>query len=208
MRPIILIPCKSLTEGKSRLAPVLSGEERAALCRRFLLDTLALACAVTRSEDIRVVSSDSDAMRFAADFGVSGLDDPDGDLNSALVRAVACTAGPDSLEERRAVLVLPIDLVFATPALLRRVLEVPGDVVLTPDRAGRGTNLLRVAGRTAREFRFQFGENSVSQHLAEGQRLAMQVEVLRDPDLGFDVDTPMDYAAWVAGRSTGDAPGE
>lgn len=208
MRPIVLIPCKSLTEGKSRLAPVLSGEERAALCKRFLLDTLALACAVTRSEDIRVVSSDPDAVRLAADLGVSSLDDPDGDLNSALVRAVARTVVVDSPEERRDVLVLPIDLVFATPALLRRALAATGDVVLTPDRAGRGTNLLRVAGRTARAFRFQYGENSVPRHLAEAVRLDLRSEVLRDPDLGFDVDTPADYAAWVAAGSAGDSPGD
>lgn len=207
MRPIILIPCKSLSEGKSRLAPVLSAEERAALCRQFLLDTLALACAVARPEDIRVVSSDPAAVRFAADFGVSSLDDPDGDLNSALVRAVARTVVPDSPEARCDVLVLPIDLVFATPALLRRVLAAAGDLVLTPDRAGRGTNLLRVAGRTAPEFRFQYGENSVSGHLAEAVRLDLRFELLRDPDLGFDVDTPTDYAAWVAGRSAADSPG-
>jgi len=205
MRPIILIPCKALAEGKSRLRSVLSGEERAALCERFLRETLALACAVTGSEDIHVVSSDPRAVQLAADFGVRGADDPDGDLNSALVRAVERIVRPDSSEAGRNVLVLPIDLVLATPALLTRVLAAAGDLVLTPDRAGRGTNLLRVAGRIAREFRFQYGENSVAKNLAEALRLDLRSEVLRDPDLGFDVDTPADYAVWLAARSSGDS---
>ncbi len=205
MQPIILIPCKSLTEGKSRLAPVLSGEQRAALCRRFLRETLSLACALTSSENIRVVSSDPEAVQLAADFGVRGADDPDGDLNTALVRAVARTVRPDSPEAGRNVLILPIDLVLATPAQITRTLVAPGDLVLTPDRAGRGTNLLRMAGRTAREFRFQYGDNSVSRHLAEALRLDLRVQVLGDPALAFDVDTPADYAAWNAGRSRRDS---
>lgn len=200
MRPIILIPCKALGEGKSRLAPVLSKEERTALCRRFLRETLKLACAVTGSEDIRVVSSDPEAVQLAADCGVHGLDDPEGDLNDALVRAVARMVRPASGEASRAVLVLPIDLVLATPALLDRVLAAPGDIVLTPDRAGRGANLLRLSGGIAREFRFQYGEDSVSGHLAEARRLEVQAEVLRDHDLAFDVDTPADYEASVALR--------
>ena len=153
-----------------------------------------------------MVSSDRQALQLAADFGVCGADDPDGDLNSALVRAVAGTVRPDTPEEGRNVLVLPIDLVLATPLHLTRVLAAAGDLVLTPDRAGRGTNLLRVAGRIAREFRFQYGENSVSKHLAEALRLDVRSEVLRDPDLGLDVDTPADYAAWVASRASGDSP--
>ena len=206
MQPIILIPCKPLAEGKSRLSPILSGAERAALCKRFLLDTLALACAVTGSGDIRVVSSDPEAVQLAADAGVRGEDDPDGDLNSALARAVERTVGPDSLrpdspKECRNVLVLPIDLVLATPVQLTRMLAFAGDLVLTPDRAGHGTNLLRVAGRIARDFRFQYGENSMSKHLAEARRLDLRPEVLRDPELGLDVDTPADYAAWIAGRA-------
>lgn len=205
MRPLILIPCKSLSEGKSRLSPVLSGEERAALCKRFLLETLALASAVSRSEDVRVVSSDPDAVQLAADFCVSSLGDPDGDLNNALMRAVERLIGPDLLEEHRDVLVLPIDLVLATPTQLNRVLAFAGDLVMTPDRAGCGTNLLRVSGRIARDFRFQYGENSAARHLAEAQRLGLRSEVLRDPDLGFDVDTPTDYAAWIANRASSDS---
>lgn len=201
MRPIILIPCKPLAEGKSRLSPILSGTERAALCKRFLLDTLALACAVTGSGDIRVVSSDRQALQLAADFGVRGEDDPDGDLNTALARAVERIVRPDSPEERRNVLVLPIDLVLATPVGLTRMLAFAGELVLTPDRAGHGTNLLRVAGRIARDFRFQYGENSISKHLAEARRLDLRPQVLRDPELGLDIDTPADYAAWVASRA-------
>lgn len=203
MRPIILIPCKPLAEGKSRLSAILSGEERAALCKRFLFDTLTLACAVTGPEDIRVVSSDPRVAQLAGEFGVRGEDDPDGDLNAALDRAVERMFRTDSLDVHRNVLVLPIDLVRATPALLTRMLDVAGELVLTPDRAGRGTNLLRVAGRIAPDFRFQFGEDSASRHLAEARRLGLRAEVLHEPALALDVDTPADYADWVASRSSG-----
>lgn len=208
MRTIILIPCKSLGEGKSRLAPVLSREERAALCKRFLRNTLALACAVTGSEDIRVVSSDPEAVQLAADAGVRGLDDPEGDLNNALDRAVARTVLPESGDARRDVLVLPIDLVLATPLLLEQVLAVSGDFVLTPDRAGRGTNLLRLSGRIAEAFRFQYGEDSASRHLAEALRLEVRPELVRNPDLAFDVDTPADYEASIARGACRISPGD
>ena len=206
MQPIILIPCKPLAEGKSRLGTLLSGKERVSLCRQFLLDTLALACAVTEPGDIRVVSSDPEAVRLAADFGVRGADDPDGDLNSALVRTVERIVLPDSPDERRNLLILPIDLVLATPPKLTRVLACTGDLVLTPDRAGRGTNLLRMAVRNARAFRFRYGEDSASRHLAEARLLGLHAQVLRDPELELDVDTPADHAAWLASGAAGNSP--
>jgi 2-phospho-L-lactate guanylyltransferase (CobY/MobA/RfbA family) len=46
----IVVPCKSLKLGKSRLAGVVAPEEREALCRRFLSDTLRLATAVAGAQ--------------------------------------------------------------------------------------------------------------------------------------------------------------
>ena len=202
MRPLILIPCKSLATGKSRLSSVLSAAQRQALCRRFFVDTLALAATQVARHDIRVVSPDEAVARIAAELGIGCMVDDGADLNSALTDAAAAMTAAGPGLAGRDVLVLPIDLARATPQSVARVLAAPDDLVLAPDLQERGTNLLRLPGAAAQWFRFQFGDDSFSLHLAEAERLHLGVRILRDPALGFDVDSPNDYAAWVAGRGS------
>lgn len=197
MQPLILIPCKSFAAGKSRLSPVLSGAERDALCRRFLIDTLALAATLVAKDDIRVVGSDEAVARVASDLGICCECDDDTGLNAALAGAVAGMVVRESDMADRDVLILPIDLVLATPLSVAPVLAAPAELVLVPDLSARGTNILRLPGAVAPRFQFQFGEDSFSMHLAQAERLRLRVEVLRDSNLSFDVDTPADYAAWI-----------
>jgi 2-phospho-L-lactate guanylyltransferase (CobY/MobA/RfbA family) len=72
----------------------------------------------------------------------------------------------------------------------------------SPDRLDRGTNLLRLPGNVAADFRFQYGDNSFSRHRSEAERHGLTVETLRDPAFCFDVDTPEDYAAWAANTAS------
>jgi 2-phospho-L-lactate guanylyltransferase len=41
-------------------------------------------------------------------------------------------------------------------------------------------------------FRFAYGPGSFVRHVAEAERLGLDVRVVRDPDLAFDVDVPAD----------------
>ena len=200
MQPLILIPCKPFATGKSRLSPVLSATERDALCRRFLGDTLALAVDLVAKDDIRVVSSDPAVARAAAAIGVDCTVDGDTGLNAALAGAISVLLAGRADSIDRDVLILPIDLALATPTAVASVLAATADLVLAPDRSGHGTNMLRLRGAIAPRFNFQFGANSFPMHLQEAERLHLTVEVLRDANLGFDIDTPADYKAWNGRR--------
>lgn len=200
MRPLILIPCKSFATGKSRLSPVLSATEREALCRRFLGDTLALALDLVAKDDVRVVSSDPAVASAAAAVGIDCEVDDDTGLNTALAGAIGAFLASRSEGIDRDVLILPIDLALATPAAVASVLAATADLVLVPDQAGHGTNMLRLRGAIAPRFSFQFGANSFPMHMQEAERLRLRVEILRDANLGFDIDTPADYGVWMGMR--------
>ena len=200
MQPLILIPCKSFAAGKSRLSPVLSATERDALCRRFLGNTLALALSLVAKDDVRVVSADPAVARVAAAIGIDCAVDGDTGLNAALAGAISgfLASKPDSID--RDVLILPIDLALATPGAVAPVLAATADLVLVSDHSMHGTNMLRLQGAVAPRFNFQFGPDSFSMHLKEAERLRLRVEILRDANLNFDVDTPADYDAWLGRR--------
>ena len=200
MHPFILIPCKSFAIGKSRLSPVLSATQRDALCRRFLGNTLALALSLVAKVDVRVVSSDPAVAQVAAAIGIDCAVDGDTGLNAALAGAISgfLAGKPDSID--RDVLILPIDLALATHSAVVPVLAATAEVVLVPDRSVRGTNMLRLQAAIAARFNFQFGQDSFSMHLQEAERLRLRVEILRDANLSFDVDTPADYEAWIGRR--------
>jgi 2-phospho-L-lactate guanylyltransferase len=204
MQPLILIPCKSFAAGKSRLSTVLSPERRDALCRSFLVNTVALAAGLVTRAHIHVVSSDSQVAGLASDLGVHCEGEADIDLNSALTWSVARIMAREPEKSSRDILILPIDLARSSAAAITPVIAAPADAVVVPDQMEQGTNLLRLRGHAATGFKFQYGHDSFSRHRTEAEGLGLTVEILRNPLLGFDVDTPADYAAWledVAGPS-------
>jgi 2-phospho-L-lactate guanylyltransferase len=190
----ILIPCKPLREGKSRLAGVLGAAERRALCRRLLQDALRLALAVQPAASLRVLTPDPEAADIAAAQGVASIDDGGAGLNAALQRgraAILAAGGDDA-----AALVLPIDLPYATADAVGAALARAGDVVLAPDGARRGTNLLYLGPRALGAFPFAFGAESFTAHRDAALRAGLDVAVVDDPRLAFDLDRPEDYARW------------
>ncbi|HUH84089.1 MAG TPA: NTP transferase domain-containing protein, partial [Stellaceae bacterium] len=141
----ILIPCKPLREGKSRLGDVLSDEDRYALCRRLLRNSLTLALELQYAAGVRILTSDPEASDLAAAHGVPTIDDGGAGLNEALRQArtglLEATGGAATT------LILPIDLPYATADAVERALEGSGDVVIAPDGERRGTNLLYLGPR-------------------------------------------------------------
>jgi 2-phospho-L-lactate guanylyltransferase len=67
----------------------------------------------------------------------------------------------------------------------------PG-VTLVPDRRDDGTNVACVPPDVG--FRFSYGPSSFRRHAAEARRLGLAVRVVREPQLGWDVDVPDDLA--------------
>jgi 2-phospho-L-lactate guanylyltransferase len=192
MSLVILIPCKNLDRGKSRLAPCLSRRSRRALCEFFLCRTLDVATQVVAPSQVRVVTGDPRVAAIAAEYGAGVVADGDGDLNDALARGrdrIVAEAGDC------AGLVLPVDLPLATPAALDRVASASCAIV--PDEGLEGTNVLRLAPAALRMFPFAFGAHSFAAHTARAREMGLDVQVVKDPLLMFDVDTPDQYRRWA-----------
>jgi 2-phospho-L-lactate/phosphoenolpyruvate guanylyltransferase len=191
---VILIPCKDLDRGKSRLAGCLTPRSRRALCEFFLCRTLDVATQAVTPRQVRVVTSDPRVETIACDYGVAVLPDRGGGLNAALEggrRHVLAEGGG------HAGLVLPIDLPLATPAALGTVLSATQEVVIVPDEARTGTNVLRLGARVFSQFRFSFGARSYAAHCAEARAVGFEAATVEAPNLAFDVDRPAQYRRWA-----------
>lgn len=190
---LILVPCKSLALGKSRLSGLLSPEEREALCTRFLADTLRTAIEVGGAAGVKLISTDPAAQAMAESLAIETYTEAWPDLNAALSGACRRALASGSARE---ILVLPIDLPLATPDSLRKVLGAAGEIVLVPDRKNRGTNILLLRAGAWEDFRFAYGEDSFRVHCETAAARRRKLSVLRDENLAFDIDEPEDYLLW------------
>jgi 2-phospho-L-lactate/phosphoenolpyruvate guanylyltransferase len=198
---LVLIPCKNLDQGKSRLKNLLDDRSRRALCEFFLYRTLALATSVTQVNRVKVVTADPRVVSIGRDYGVSAILDCGTDLNSALAGARAALVR-EAFEERN-ILVLPIDLPYASQASMTKVMSTRADMVIAPDWAGKGTNLLLLECQAFRNFDFAYGENSCKAHCDIANNAGLMVRIIKDEQLAFDVDHPDQYLHWL--KSTGHA---
>ena len=192
----IIVPCKSLTEGKSRLSPILGADARLAICSRFLTDTLRVALSLVPPRQCHVVVSDAGARSLVGQTGATTIADPGLGLNAALSTA------KDRIYQRSAddlaILILPIDLPYADRGALSAFIGRGGDVVIAADRWGSGTNTLLVRERALPDFEFHFGPKSFLRHHGSVTAAGFTVAVHDAPDLAFDIDSPADYREWAA----------
>jgi 2-phospho-L-lactate guanylyltransferase len=175
----VLIPVKSFTVAKVRLADALPAPERAALARAMGARVIAAAGTLP----VSVVCDDEDVAAWAIALGASVIWSPGVGLNGAVTDGVLRLAALGAIE----VIVAHADLPLADD--LTRLAGFAG-VTFVPDRHGDGTNVLCVP--TGVSFQFSYGPGSFARHRDEADRLALPYRVLRDPRLGWDVDVPAD----------------
>jgi 2-phospho-L-lactate guanylyltransferase len=183
-----LIPAKPYAESKSRLAPLLSPEERAALSRWLLLRTARLARAVV--SEVVVVSRDRALLADARAEGAWGLLETETGLNPALTQAARFTGEKGAT----GVLVLPADLPLLTARDLETILalgDTPPAAVIAPCRRETGTNALLV--RPTDLIPFAFGPDSFAAHCAAARAAGVEPVVYRSPTIALDLDTPEDW---------------
>ncbi len=199
---VAIIPVRGLERAKTRLGEVLDAEERRALVERLLRRTIRAAIVTPGIRAVAVVSPDPEALAMAADAGAVTLPQGGGGLNEGLAdgRAWAREIGATAL------LVVPADLPAIGPTQLERVLVAARDrlaashagvdraalVVLVPDRAGEGTNLLLLSPPGVVAFRF--GPGSRAAHADAAARAGAAYLELAGP-LRLDLDTPDDLLA-------------
>lgn len=185
-----IVPVKPLRRGKSRLADVLSEEERTRLNRLFLEHILQVLNQTPGIGQKLVVSRDPAALAIAREFTARTLlEDGSQQLNLALERAtlVAKTYGANG------VLILPADIPLATSEDLQKVLTTAKrhpSVTIVPDRHENGTNALLVVPPGA--IKYQYGPGSFHTHCELARQNGLNLQILHSTNLGLDLDTPAD----------------
>jgi 2-phospho-L-lactate/phosphoenolpyruvate guanylyltransferase len=192
----VLIPCKGLESGKSRLSKRLDGNARRSLCEALLRRTIQNGIAITRYTQVAVVTSDENAAAIGGQYGAEVILEPGGGLNAALdhARALLCNrigSSPCTL------LVLPTDLPLARHGTLLEFLQCGGDVLIAPDENGHGTNLLALRSKAVWDYRFSYGDESCSLHQATARAFGWKATIFRHSELAFDIDEPVDYDRWL-----------
>jgi 2-phospho-L-lactate guanylyltransferase len=192
----IIVPCKGLSTGKSRLRECLGSHDRRELCEWLLVSTLRTANRLVGARRVHVVTSDAEADTIARRHGMRRIVDPGFGLNKALDVARATLLA----EGRSSMMVLPIDLPYVDAQVLANVAACAGDMVIASDERGSGTNILLMRAAAVRTVPFAFGDGSFGVHLASGRTFALSSRIICDWRLGFDIDEPAQYFQWREAR--------
>ena len=209
MKLWLVVPIKSLSQGKSRLAPSLSAAGRRQLSQDLLQKTLAEVRGVDELAGVIVISRDAEALSLAQAAGVVALAeveppppcpgnsvqavDPEFYLNAALdqARQTAVHHGAD------AILILPADLPLLSSAeiriLIQQAKEQSEGLVISPSRDG-GTNALLLQPPDVIDF--AFGPNSFRHHIEQAGRRRLSVRIVESTILALDLDRPEDLMHW------------
>ena len=173
-----LVPIKQGANGKSRLASVLSREERDALALRMARHVLAELQNCAAIAEIAILSTHRPEW-----WPGNSVEDRGQGLNTELA-AWRRSVG------KVAVLIVHADLPLLRATEVDELLAVAAaqGIALATDRAGEGTNALAICD--GRPFEFRFGPASRSLHTAQTDELA----VLAPLGLASDIDTPEDLA--------------
>jgi 2-phospho-L-lactate guanylyltransferase len=182
----VVIPIRAFAVGKARLSGTLEAAPRAELAEWMADQVLAAASPLP----VVVVSSADDVRAWAARHGVTVLDDP-GDLNAAVAAGVAWCASHGLVRA----IVAHADLPHAPVGGLVRFAadDVLPIMSVVPCHRDDGSPVMSVP--VSAPFTFAYGPGSFRRHLAAARAAGLAVRVVRDRDLGFDVDVPEDLAA-------------
>jgi 2-phospho-L-lactate/phosphoenolpyruvate guanylyltransferase len=185
-----IVPVKPLRRGKSRLAGLLSEEQRTCLNRYLLEHTLTILNQISDIEHTLVVSRDPAALALTRSMGGrTVLEDGAPQFNTAIKRATIVAQAQGA----RAVFILPADLPLVEPSDLQALLKLgqtPPVVVISPDRRLDGTNGLFI--NPAGLIEYGYGPGSFHRHCQRATQAGARLEVVNSERIGLDLDLPED----------------
>ena len=183
----VVIPIRTFALANTRLSEHLSSDARAALAQRLADSVLRAAGSVP----VVIVTSAAEVEEWARGHGIAVVADP-GSLDAA------ASAGFDAVRALGVprVVISHADLPFVTTfAPVTHDADLPV-ATLVPCQRDDGTPVLSVPSHTS--LAFAYGPGSFRRHVEAARRAGLAVRVVRDPRLGFDVDTVDDLHAFVA----------
>jgi 2-phospho-L-lactate guanylyltransferase len=187
MRGILLIPVKSLTTAKQRLASALNEGRRSQLAEAMLRDVMTAASGVHDRIDVALVTGDAHAQSLAAEFGFQVIADPRNESESVAIAMATAWCEQHGYDTT---IVVPGDIPLITSEELRRVLDaapVEG-AVFVPAHDRRGSNC--ILRRPAAIIPLHFGNDSFLPHCEAMQKTGKELVVLEMPGIALDIDNP------------------
>lgn len=187
---VAIVPMKPVAQAKGRLASVLPPEARQSLARLMLADVLAACQECSDIQHTVLLTADASLTALAKEHDADPLAEhhPLG-LNTAMKTAAA-------MLDAQTLLYLAGDL----PMLKARDISNLTDrcrtgsrVIIAPSADGNGTNALLLSPPDIIEP--AFGHGSSERHEMSARRLGMEPVIVRNPNIGLDIDTPQDLEA-------------
>ena len=197
----LLIPIKDPANAKTRLAALLSADERRRLAWAMFEDVSRAVADATKAGGVYVVSSYGPALAHARRFGWETLVEQAQASESASVDWASRVLAERGVQS---VLRLPADLPLVSSADVDALLAVEVSApaaILVPSREGTGTNaILRTPPAL---FPSRFGPNSFALHQSEAARVGVECRIVENERIALDIDEPADLRALIElGRGT------
>ncbi len=187
MPGILLIPVKSLTTAKQRLANALTQSQRSQLAEAMLRDVMTAASGVLGRIDVALVTGDARAQTLAREFGFGVIEDTRNESETAAIEMATAWC-----EERGydTTIVVPGDIPLITSDELHRVLDAapPAGAVFVPAYDRRGSNC--ILRRPASLIPLRFGNDSFLPHCEAMRKTGKELVILEMPGIGLDIDNP------------------
>ena len=186
----LLIPLKDPTNAKTRLAELLSTEERRRLAWAMFEDVSRAIVDARKPDRVVMVSSFTPTIERARSLGWDVLIE-----ESQISESASVDWASRMLSERGfdTVMRLPADLPLVRAEdideLLSIELDSPG-ALLVPSREGTGTNaIIRTPPAL---FSSRFGPNSLALHKQEAARAGVECVIVNNARIALDIDDPAD----------------
>lgn len=185
---VAVVPMKPLSQSKTRLAGVLSQQERADLS--LAMFGRVISAARQALGVVWVIGGDEAVRMTAESLGALWLEDPGTDLNDSLAFALdrACKAEMSAIY-------LPADLPFVTATDIEKVVQASSrgkTLTLSPAQQDGGTNAMLIP--KCLSFPPLLGRDSFNRHKRQASALGIPYTVCLTEGLGLDLDTPDDLA--------------
>ena len=187
----VVIPVKPLNRAKSRLAGVLTSDQRQELAIALFKHVLTTSLAQRRVLGTLVISRDTQALAIAREAGANSMQESGSpELNFALHRAAQVLIGWGA----ESMLILPADLPFVTIEDLENIIELGSQeksgIVIATDEKHDGTNALFC--RPPGIISFTYGQGSYERHISRAKEVGASALFYSSDRLQHDIDHPGD----------------
>lgn len=186
-----IIPVKPLRRGKSRLAGILSEQERTQINKWMLEKTIRSIKGVAVIDNFIVISHDPTTLSIARNLGAKTiLENRLTNINRSIRRATSAAKAFNATQ----VLILPADLPFIKSSVIKMFISHSGnppEIIISTDQRQNGTNALLV--NPIGVIDYDYGQWSFKRHIEQAERKKLRIEICNLDGINFDLDTPEDY---------------